>query len=133
MVFYSRYFIHEMLLVFFTLLALASGWRYVETRRARWAALTGVGLGLMYATKETFVFSVVAMGLAAAATVWWNRWRAQRSALVSERIASQRPSPFSLRPLIARATGSTSRCVDRRGAGFACFVQFVLHESDRPD
>src|SRR6266404_7198280 len=39
MVFYSRYYIHEMLLVFFTLLALASGWRYQQTRQARWAAL----------------------------------------------------------------------------------------------
>jgi uncharacterized protein (TIGR03663 family) len=79
MVFYSRYFIHEMLLVFFTLLALAAGWRYTQTRKAGWAALAGVGLGLMYATKETFVFSVVAMGLAAAATVWWNQWRVRRT------------------------------------------------------
>ena len=29
MVFYSRYFIHEMLLVFFTLVALAGGWRWL--------------------------------------------------------------------------------------------------------
>ena len=101
MVFYSRYFIHEMLLVFFTLLALASGWRYQQTRQARWAALAGVGLGLMYATKETFVFTVVAMGLASAATVWWNQWWAQRSALVSGGQTRQRASPFSLRPLAA--------------------------------
>src|SRR6266404_1071492 len=39
MVFYSRYYIHEMLLVFFSLLALAAGWRYQQTRQARWAAL----------------------------------------------------------------------------------------------
>jgi uncharacterized protein (TIGR03663 family) len=69
MVFYSRYFIHEMLLVFFTALTLGAGWRYAQTRAARWAALTGAGLGLMFATKETFVITVAAMGLAAIGTV----------------------------------------------------------------
>lgn len=101
MVFYSRYFIHEMLLVFFTLLALAAGWRYAQTRKLPWAVLTGVGLGLMYATKETFVFSVAAMGLAAIATVWWNQWRAQRSALVTKGQTGQRTSPFNVRALVA--------------------------------
>src|SRR5688572_762165 len=32
MVFYSRYFIHEMLLVFFTALTIGAGWRYMQTR-----------------------------------------------------------------------------------------------------
>jgi uncharacterized protein (TIGR03663 family) len=105
MVFYSRYFIHEMLLVFFTLLALAAGWRYHQTRGLPWAVLAGVGLGLMYATKETFVFSVAAMGLAAMATVWWNQWRTQRSALVAGGQTGGRVSPFSLRPLAAACNG----------------------------
>jgi len=48
---------------------MAAGWRYVQARSARWAALTGAGLGLMFATKETFVLTVAAMGLAAIATV----------------------------------------------------------------
>src|SRR5687768_3851543 len=37
MVFYSRYFIHEMLLVFFTALAIGAGWRYTQTRSRLWA------------------------------------------------------------------------------------------------
>jgi len=61
MVFYSRYFIHEMLLVFFTLLVTAAGWRYWQSRKVVWAILTGAGVGLMWATKETFVFAMVAM------------------------------------------------------------------------
>ena len=72
MVFYSRYFIHEMLLLFFTALTLGAGWRYVQTRSAHWAVLSGAGLGLMFATKETFVLTAVAMGLAAIATVRWT-------------------------------------------------------------
>ncbi len=72
MVFYSRYFIHEMLLVFFTALTLGAGWRYMQTRSGGWALLAGVGLGLMFATKETFVLTLAAMGLAAIVTAWWT-------------------------------------------------------------
>lgn len=71
MVFYSRYFIHEMLLVFFTALTIGAGWRYVQTRMARWAVMAGGGMGLMFATKETFVLSVAAMGLAGVGLAWW--------------------------------------------------------------
>jgi uncharacterized protein (TIGR03663 family) len=80
MIFYSRYFIHEMLLVFFTLLTLAAGWRYAKKRSVFWSVLTGAGLGLMFATKETFVLTLVAMSFALVATRLWNRWRAAKSA-----------------------------------------------------
>jgi len=78
MVFYSRYFIHEMLLVFFTLLTLAAGWRYAQSRKVAWAALIGGGVGLMFATKETFVLTLAALAFALVATWSWNRWRARR-------------------------------------------------------
>ena len=58
MVFYSRYFIHEMLLVFFTLLTLAAGWRYAKKRSVFLVRADGRGLGLMFATKETFVLTL---------------------------------------------------------------------------
>ena len=74
MVFYSRYFIHEMLLVFFSFLALAAGWRYWRSRKLGWALLAGAGLGLMHATKETFVISLAAAALALALNRAWNRW-----------------------------------------------------------
>ena len=73
-VFYSQYFIHEMLLVFFTALALASGWRYWRSRHAGWAVLCGVSIGLMHATKETFVFSIAAGVGALVLNQAWNRW-----------------------------------------------------------
>lgn len=73
MVFYSRYFIHETLLVFFTALTLGAGWRYCRERRAHWAVLTGMGIGLMFATKETFVIALAAMALAALATRLWTK------------------------------------------------------------
>src|SRR3954447_25954208 len=73
MVFYSRYYIHEMLLIFFALLALAAGWRYWRTRKLGWALLCGASVGLMHATKETFIISLVCAGLALALNQVWNR------------------------------------------------------------
>lgn len=64
MVFYSRYYIHEIWLVLFSLLFLVAGWRYRQTPRPAWAVLVGLSLGLMHATKETFVLSLAAMGIA---------------------------------------------------------------------
>ena len=72
-VFYSRYYIHEVLLVFFTFLALVAGWRYWRSRKLGWALLTGAGVGLMHATKETFVIALAVAGLALGLNVIWNR------------------------------------------------------------
>ena len=73
MVFYSRYYIHEMLLVFFTFLALAAGWRYTRSRKIAWALLAGGAIGLMQATKETFVLALAAMTAALILNYIWSR------------------------------------------------------------
>lgn len=70
LVYYSRHYIHEMLLAFFTLLAGVGVWRWVRTRRVLWAGVAGAGVGLMYATKETFVFCLVAIFGALVLTAW---------------------------------------------------------------
>lgn len=57
MVFYSRYYIQEMLLVCFTFGAIGFGYRYAHTKRIVWAVLMGVSLGLMHATKETCIIA----------------------------------------------------------------------------
>jgi len=64
MVFYSRYYIQEMLLVSFSFSAIVSGYRYIKSKNPVWAFSTGVFLGLMYATKETSVIVFGAMFLA---------------------------------------------------------------------
>ena len=64
MVFYSRYYIQEMLLVFFTFATIACGYRYTKEKSFGWALATGVSLGLMHATKETAIIAVGAMVLA---------------------------------------------------------------------
>lgn len=61
MTFYSRYYIQETLFVFFTLGAIACGWRYHRSRRLAWCLAAGVFVGLMQATKETSVLAFAAM------------------------------------------------------------------------
>ena len=107
MVFYSRYFIHEMLLVFFTLLTIATGWRYSQSHKPGWAVLAGAGVGLMFATKETFVLSVVALFFALLATRIWNRWRAERSQDETESIPKVKWTPAPRHIVLALATGGT--------------------------
>jgi len=79
MVFYSRYYIHEMPLIFFTLLALAALWRYSRSWNWGWAALAGASIGLMQGTKETFVFTVAAMVGALIVNWIWNYGKAPRT------------------------------------------------------
>lgn len=68
MVYFSRYYIMEVPLVFFTTLAMAGGWRYSVSRNPAWLALAGVAVGLMHATKETFLIQMIAASLAVLAT-----------------------------------------------------------------
>lgn len=73
MVFYGNYFIHEPILVFAAFLALAAGWRYWQSRKIGWAMVAGAAGGLMHATKETFVLTLLAVGLSLMGGYAWNR------------------------------------------------------------
>lgn len=83
MVFYSRYYIQEMLLALFTLgvLGSAARWRQSNTLAgaAFWAAMGGGCLGLMAAAKETWILALAAMLGAALLCALWNRWLVQSS------------------------------------------------------
>lgn len=74
LVFYSRYYIHETILVFATFLSVGAGWRYWRTRQIGWAILAGIGLGLMHTTKETFVLTLAAAAFGLGANQFWNRY-----------------------------------------------------------
>jgi len=69
MVFYSRYYIQEMLLACFTLGVIVCGYRYVRTRSLLWAVFAGGFAGLMHATKETAIIAFGSMGLALALVI----------------------------------------------------------------
>ena len=72
-VFYSRYYIQEMLLAFFTLGALACGWRYARSHRIGWLLGAAVCAGLMIASKETAVLTFVTIALSIWLTTLWTR------------------------------------------------------------
>ena len=61
MVFYSRYYVQETLLVFFSFAAIACGWRWFRSRSIGWAVAAGASLGLAHATKETSILAAAAM------------------------------------------------------------------------
>jgi uncharacterized protein (TIGR03663 family) len=73
MVFYSRYYIQEMLLVCFTFGAIVSGYRYTRSKTIVWALLAGVFLGLMHASKETCIIAFGSMVLALLPTLLMQR------------------------------------------------------------
>ena len=78
LVFYSRYYVQEMLLVCFTVATIATAWRYVATRRVGWAVAAGACVGLMHATKETWVLAGASMVAALVLVLLWERYRHRR-------------------------------------------------------
>ena len=64
MIFYSRYYIQEMLLICFTFFAIAAFWRSAQkgtVAKFVWLAIAGFSIGLMHATKETCIIALFAM------------------------------------------------------------------------
>lgn len=99
LVYYSRMFIHEMLLVSFGMAAI-----FFLTRRPV-HLLPGLLVGLMFATKESFAISMLAWTAVGALVAWENRksldstkclsfWKTSRSAILSSLLAAALISIF---------------------------------------
>lgn len=76
MVYFSRFYIQEMLLVTFTFTLLICLWRCLRTRSLAWAAGAGASAGLMYTTKETCVLAWAALAVTGAGHLLWRRRQA---------------------------------------------------------
>jgi uncharacterized protein (TIGR03663 family) len=74
-VFFSRYFIHEIPFVFFTLGVIVSVLRYRDTGRPHYFMLAAASLAMMGTTKETWVITVAVWALAVPCTMAWLRIR----------------------------------------------------------
>jgi uncharacterized protein (TIGR03663 family) len=72
MVFYSRYYIQEILFVAATAAMIGSGVRFVKAPHVGWAAAAGSAAGFMHATKETCVVQWAAMAAALAGMVFFG-------------------------------------------------------------
>jgi uncharacterized protein (TIGR03663 family) len=76
MVYYSRYYVHETLLVAWSFLALLALCCYLQRPRPAWALVAGAAAGLMLATKETAPVALVSMLAGIAAVAFAERRRA---------------------------------------------------------
>ena len=77
-VFYSRYFIHEMPFVFFTLGLVVAALRFRETGAVSDLLMASAAAALMFATKETAFISVGTLALAWLTADLWERVRGGR-------------------------------------------------------
>ncbi|MBV9929159.1 MAG: TIGR03663 family protein [Acidobacteria bacterium] len=82
-VFYSRYFIHEMLFVFFTLAMVVYALRFRESGAAGDLLAVSGAAALMFATKETAFISVGTVGLAWLTALVWARLSGRRGRYAS--------------------------------------------------
>jgi len=64
MTFYSRYYIQEILLVFFLFGLIVCGYRYLRSPKLIWALFGGLCVGLAHATKETMIIPLASMAAA---------------------------------------------------------------------
>jgi uncharacterized protein (TIGR03663 family) len=91
MVFFSRYFIHEVLFIFFTLGVVIAVLRFRRTREPRYLMLAATSAALLGATKETWVITVVVWLIALPCAWAWLFLRKKRTAGNGE------PAPQPLR------------------------------------
>ncbi|HEV2707275.1 MAG TPA: flippase activity-associated protein Agl23 [Pyrinomonadaceae bacterium] len=110
-VYYSRYFIHESLFVFFTLGVIVAALRYYDTARPRYLMLAAVSAGLLFATKETAFISAGVILLAALLAEGFAR-RATRDA------------DFNAAVQRTRSTKSSARAKARTGSGANKLARF---------
>lgn len=103
MVYYSRYFIPEMLLTALTGLALSCGYRYAVSRSLTWGLGTGISAGLMFATKETAGIAIAGLIVALISTRRKDRfefWHLVLAASVAIAIPAAIVGPANIWPAI---------------------------------
>jgi uncharacterized protein (TIGR03663 family) len=74
-VFFSRYFIHEILFVFFTLGIVVAWLYYRESGRQKYLMLASASAAMLFATKETWIITAAVWLIAVPCTVFYLRLR----------------------------------------------------------
>lgn len=74
-VFFSRYFIHEILFVFFSLGVIVAWLRYRDTSKPRYLMLASASAAMLFATKETWIITAAVWLIAIPCTVFYLRLR----------------------------------------------------------
>ncbi|HEX4606177.1 MAG TPA: flippase activity-associated protein Agl23 [Candidatus Angelobacter sp.] len=74
-VFFSRYFIHEILFVFFSLGVIVAWLWYRETNKPRYLMLASASAAMLFATKETWIITAAVWLIAVPCTAFYLRLR----------------------------------------------------------
>jgi uncharacterized protein (TIGR03663 family) len=74
-VFFSRYFIHEILFVFFSLGVIVAWLRYRDTDKPRYLMLASASAAMLFATKETWIITAAVWLIAIPCTIFYLRLR----------------------------------------------------------
>jgi uncharacterized protein (TIGR03663 family) len=72
LVFFSRYFIHEMMFGCCSLAVAVGAWRYGESKEFKWLALASIAAGILFATKETAIITAVVLVIALISAAVWD-------------------------------------------------------------
>ncbi|MFI5107069.1 MAG: flippase activity-associated protein Agl23, partial [Terriglobales bacterium] len=88
-VFFSRYFIHEILFVFFSLGVIVAWLWYRDTGKARYLMLASASAALLFATKETWIITAAVWLIAAPCTMIFLRLRKPGDRPSREKIRDQ--------------------------------------------
>ncbi|HEV3468403.1 MAG TPA: flippase activity-associated protein Agl23 [Pyrinomonadaceae bacterium] len=106
-VFYSRYYIHEALFVFFTLAVVVAALRFYETGSAWHMTMLSASAAMLFATKETAFISVGTLVLAWLVARAWAKltWRAPAAPAREKRRAKPAPAETGWEGLVERAGG----------------------------
>src|SRR5882757_5923220 len=91
-VFFSRYFIHEILFVFFSLAVIVAWLRYRDTGKPRYFLLASASAAMLFATKETWIITAAVWLIAIPCTNIFLRLRKRR-----EEVPPLLPEPSSLK------------------------------------
>ena len=73
LIYFSRYFIHEILMVFFSMVMIIGVYKYLDTGKQFWIIFIGIILGCMISTKETWPIFLIAMVISGGISCSYNR------------------------------------------------------------
>jgi uncharacterized protein (TIGR03663 family) len=105
-VFYSRYFIHESLFVFFSVGIVVAALRYYETVNSAYLLLVAISAALLFATKETALITAAVFIIALVSAEVYQRMRGTRGG-VKGKGSRKRQKGITLQPEPKRGIEAT--------------------------
>lgn len=127
MVFFSRYFIHEILFIFFSLGAVAAVLRWKESGRPSYLLWASASVALLGTTKETWIITVVVWLLALGCTAVYMRLRTRFGSSIPDR--KRRKGAALAEPVTPRQSRETLMWMCANATAVFITIWVVLYSS----